>query len=112
MRFHTLVSASFIMLPATPLYLASIAALSNSGSVSSHTFMTSTVTDGRASVYAVTKASVRAIECDLEARGDASILSRWMGRLAVAKDASSFKKAPRRGCRGNWVTGFIGLSLR
>jgi hypothetical protein len=35
-----------------------------------------------------------------------------MGRLAVSKDASSFKKPLRRGCRGNWVTGFIGLSLR
>jgi hypothetical protein len=44
------VSASFIALPATPLYLASIAALSNSGSLSSHTFMTSTLTDGRASL--------------------------------------------------------------
>ena len=101
------VSASFITLPATPLYLASIAALSNSGSFSSHTFRTSTVTDGRASVYAVTKASVRAIEFDLEARGDASILSRCMGRLTVSRDASSPKEARRMGGRGNWLTGFI-----
>jgi hypothetical protein len=58
-----------------------------------------------------TKASVRAIEFDVEARGDASILSRCMGRLTVSKDASSFKEAPRLGCRGNWVAGFIALSL-
>src|SRR4029077_13360531 len=70
MRFHAAVSASFIAAPETPLYFASMAALSNSGSLSSQTFRTSSLISGRTFLEAARKALVSAIEFDLSPRGD------------------------------------------
>src|SRR5258708_5693978 len=93
---HVAVSTGVIDSPETPLYLASIASASNSGSCSCQISSLSTVTSRTRSLYSERKALTTALDADFSFRGEVTMFKMFIFVVLLTQDAEASSRRPIR----------------
>src|SRR3981189_1726110 len=91
---HVAVSTGVIDAPETPLYLASIASASNSGSCSCQISNPSTVTSPTRAVYSERNALTTAVDADFSFRGEVTMLRICIFVTLLAQDVQISRLYP------------------